>query len=192
MFAPTLSPHLWPRTASWSQTWRVKVWHIRGIPGFGTVAGQVCPTWDAPITQVISHSQHRSRREVHVKQKQHHKQCATLAESWQVLTLVKAAGERRGEGDRRYCMSGLDPTSNRGSLNRSKREVTSGSSVRKVILVAAEMMAFEKLREKKGTEPPPGRQLRGHCNHPSKKLRKAQFNIRNSGYWSCHSKSVSL
>ena len=99
-----------------------------------------------------------------------------------MLTLVIVAGERWGEGDRRYCMSGLDPTSNRGSLNRSKQEVTSGSSIRKVILVVAEMMAFEKLREKKGTEPRPGRQLRGHCNHPSKKLRKAQFNTRNSSY----------
>lgn len=80
MFAPTLPPHLWPRTASWSQTYRVKVWHIRGIPGLGTVAGQVCPNWYAPVTQVTSYSQHHSRRKVHVKQKRHHKQCVTLAE----------------------------------------------------------------------------------------------------------------
>lgn len=51
----------------------------------------------------------------------------------------------------------------------------SESSVRKVILVVAEMMAFEELREKKETEPSPGRQLRGHCSHPSKKVRKTQF-----------------
>lgn len=97
-----------------------------------------------------------------------------------------------GEGDRSYCTSGLYLTSNRGSLNRSKQEVTSESSVRKVILVVAEMTAFKELREKKETEPSPGRQLRGHCSHPSEKLRKAQFQAWNSSYWSCHSRNLSL
>lgn len=117
--------------------------------------GGRCTSSRNTTTSSVRHSQRADRRSLWLK--------------WQ-------GGYRGGwgEGDRSYCTSGLYLTSNRGSLNRSKQEVTSESSVRKVILVVAEMTAFEELREKE-TEPSLGRQLRGHCSHPSKKLRKAQF-----------------
>lgn len=142
---------------------------LLAIPNI-TPGGRCTPSRNT-TTSSVWHSQRADRRSLWLK--------------WQ-------GGYREGwgEGDRSYCTSGLYLTSNRGSLNRSKQEVTSESSVRKVILVVAEMTAFEELREK--TEPSLGRQLRGHCSHPSKKLRKAQFQAWNSSYWSCHSRNLSL
>lgn len=79
-------------------------------------------------------------------------------------------------------MSGLYPISNGDSLKKSKQGVTSESSVRKVTLVVAQMMASEKQREKKGMEPSPGRELRGYCSNLSKKMQRTQFKVRISSY----------
>lgn len=79
--------------------------------------------------------------------------------------------KERGEGYTRFCVSALSPTSNGDSLQKSKRGVTSESSFGKVTLVAAQMMAFEKQREKKGWKLEEGREVKGCCGNPSEKCR---------------------
>lgn len=66
------------------------------------------------------------------------------------MKLKEGNSFRKGGGGYGRRMSRLYPTSNRDSLKKSKQGVTSELYFRKVTLVAVQVMALEKHRDKRG------------------------------------------